>query len=331
MKKSWYLPVGFDEILPPKSLKIEKLKRVLIDLYISSGYEYIIPPLLEFSETLGGEAHEELEAYAFSFADNLSEKQLSFRPDLSEQAARIDAHRFNTLDPVRLCYVGDILKKKISQIHRSRTTIQVGAEIFGDPSLEADLESMNLMIEGLRKVGVKEITLSIGHAGLTSFLFKEIKKSSTINIDKVESVLSKKSESDIRALSSEELTSEQVNMLLDLSKLYGGTEVIETAKSKLSVLDDEIIHYLDYLESLIENLQLNKKIKLHIDLGEVYGFRYHNGVVFSAYIDKAGYPLAKGGRYDGISKTEDLLRPAVGFDLDILAIAEHSNLDLESE
>ena len=269
MKKSWNLPVGFDEILPPKSLKIEKLKRVLIDLYISSGYEYIIPPLLEFSETLGGEAHEELEAYAFSFADNLSEKQLSFRPDLSEQAARIDAYRFNTLDPVRLCYVGDTLKKKISQIHRSRTTIQVGAEIFGDPSLEADLESMNLMIEGLRKVGVKEITLSIGHAGLTSFLFKEIKKSSTINIDKVESVLSKKSESDIRALSSEELTSEQVNMLLDLSKLYGGTEVIETAKSKLSVLDDEIIHYLDYLESLIENLQLNKKIKLHIDLGEV--------------------------------------------------------------
>ena len=327
MKKNWKLPAGVEEILPPRALKIEKLRRILIDLYIESGYEYIIPPLLEYSETLGGEAHEELQSYAFSFADNLSEKQLSFRPDISEQAARIDAYRFNTLDPVRLCYVGDTLKKKISKIHRSRTTIQVGAEIFGDPSLEADLESINLLIEGFIKVGVKGITLNIGHAGLTSKFFKEIKKNSTISVDKVESVLSKKSESDIRELSSAEVTPEQIDLLLDLSKLYGGIEVIGKAKSKLSILGDEVISNLDYLELLSEKLLLNRKINLHIDLGEVYGFRYHNGIVFSAYIDKAGYPLAKGGRYDGISKTKNLPRSAVGFDLDILAIAEHSSLD----
>ena len=327
-KIHWSLPEGVEEILPPKALKIEKLRRALIDLYLTSGYEYIIPPLIEFTETLGGEAHEELKAYAFTFEDNLSEKKLSIRPDISEQAARIDAYRFNSLDSVRLCYVGDVLKKRVSQVHRSRTTLQAGAEIFGDPSIEADLESINLMLESLTTVGVEGITLSLGHSGLTSLILEDLKKNSNISIDKVESILSRKSESDINAISSEDINSEQRTILLELSTLYGGEEVIQEAKIKFSTLGDQVLEHLSYLEKVIEKIQLNKKIKLHIDLGEVYGFRYHTGIVFSAYIDKAGHSLAKGGRYDGLSKAKDLKRSAVGFDLDLLAIVGFSNLDL---
>ena len=115
---------------------------------------------------------------------------------------------------------------------------------------------------------------------------------------------------------------------MELSTLYGGKEVIQEAKIKFSTLGDQILKHLSYLEKVIEKIQLNKKIKLHIDLGEVYGFRYHTGIVFSAYIDKAGHSLAKGGRYDGLSKAKDLKRSAVGFDLDLLAIVGFSNLDL---
>ena len=124
-KVRWSLPDGVDELLAPKALEVEKLRRKLIDLYVASNYEFIIPPLLELSETLGGEAHDEISSYAFSFLDDLTGKKLSIRPDISEQASRIDAYRIASKDVIRLCYAGDVVKKRTSKVLRSRTTIQV--------------------------------------------------------------------------------------------------------------------------------------------------------------------------------------------------------------
>ena len=166
-KVRWSLPDGVDELLAPKALEVEKLRRKLIDLYVASNYEFIIPPLLELSETLGGEAHDEISSYAFSFLDDLTGKKLSIRPDISEQASRIDAYRIASKDVIRLCYAGDVVKKRTSKVLRSRTTIQVGAEIFGDSSIESDLESINLMIKSLQEVGLKDITLSLGPVSYT--------------------------------------------------------------------------------------------------------------------------------------------------------------------
>ncbi|MEK9902921.1 MAG: ATP phosphoribosyltransferase regulatory subunit, partial [Gammaproteobacteria bacterium] len=101
-KIRWSLPDGVDELLPPKALEVEMLRRKLIDSYLSSGYEFITPPLLELSETIGGEAHDEIKSHAFSFKDNLTGKNLSIRPDISEQASRIDAYRIQSNDTVRL-------------------------------------------------------------------------------------------------------------------------------------------------------------------------------------------------------------------------------------
>ena len=161
-KIPWSLPEGVDEILPAKALQVENFRRELLDLYIGSGYEYIIPPLLEFKRNLGGKAHEEIIDHAFSFRDDLSSEEVSIRPDISEQAARIDAYRIKSKDSVRLCYAGDVLKSKASPINRSRSTIQVGAEIFGDASIEAEIESISLMLESLKILGLKDITLSLG-------------------------------------------------------------------------------------------------------------------------------------------------------------------------
>ncbi len=174
-KIRWSLPEGVDELLPPKALQVEKLRRKLIDLYVSSGYEFIIPPLLELSETLGGEAHDEFKEYAFTFKDELTGKDLSLRPDISEQASRIDAYRMESKGTVKLCYVGDVVKRKVSKVLRSRTTIQAGAEIFGDSSIDADAESINLMIESLQSLGIKDLTLSLGHAGLVSIVLAQFK------------------------------------------------------------------------------------------------------------------------------------------------------------
>ena len=318
-KVRWSLPDGVDELLAPRALEVEKLRRRLVDLYVASNYEFIIPPLLELSETLGGEAHDEISSYAFSFLDDLTGKTLSIRPDISEQASRIDAYRITSKDVVRLCYAGEVVKKRSSKVLRSRTTIQVGAEIFGDSSIESDLESINLMIQSLQEVGLKDITLSLGHAGFTELILSLFKDLDDSKFSQLEEALIKKSKSDIANIISSD--NKNLPLIMDLCDMYGEEEIIEEAKNTYKDLGNEAISYLDHLNKIVKALNFDQSVKIHIDIGEVQGFKYHNGIVFSAYSGSAGYALAKGGRYDGLRKTEEEDRPAIGFDLDLIAVS----------
>ena len=318
-KVRWSLPDGVDELLAPRALEVEKLRRKLVDLYVASNYEFIIPPLLELSETLGGEAHDEISSYAFSFLDDLTGKTLSIRPDISEQASRIDAYRIASKDVVRLCYAGEVVKKRSSKVLRSRTTIQVGAEIFGDSSIESDLESINLMIQSLQEVGLKDITLSLGHAGFTELILSLFKDLDDSKFSQLEEALIKKSKSDIANIISSD--NKNLPLIMDLCDMYGEEEIIEEAKNTYKDLGNKAISYLDHLNKIVKALNFDQSVKIHIDIGEVQGFKYHTGIVFSAYSGSAGYALAKGGRYDGLRKTEEEDRPAIGFDLDLIAVS----------
>ena len=302
-----------------EAMSLKKLRRKLVDLYVASNYEFIIPPLLELSETLGGEAHDEISSYAFSFLDDLTGKTLSIRPDISEQASRIDAYRIASKDVVRLCYAGEVVKKRSSKVLRSRTTIQVGAEIFGDSSIESDLESINLMIQSLQEVGLKDITLSLGHAGFTELILSLFKDLDDSKFSQLEEALIKKSKSDIANIISSD--NKNLPLIMDLCDMYGEEEIIEEAKNTYKDLGNEAISYLDHLNKIVKALNFDQSLKIHIDIGEVQGFKYHNGIVFSAYSGSAGYALAKGGRYDGLRKTEEEDRPAIGFDLDLIAVS----------
>ena len=317
-KIRWSLPDGVDELLPPKALEVEMLRRKLIDSYLSSGYEFITPPLLELSETIGGEAHDEIKSHAFSFKDNLTGKNLSIRPDISEQASRIDAYRIQSNDTVRLCYAGEVVKSKSSKVLRSRTTIQVGAEIFGDSSKNAELESISLMLDSLEVAEVENITLSLGHAGLTASILQPFKKLGIEVFSNIEMALSKKSKSDLNNIISN--NHKNKGSLLALCDMYGTPEILSKAKDEFSYIE-ESASYLEHLNSIVEDIDNKTEVNIHIDLGEIQGFKYHNGIVFSAYSDLASYVLAKGGRYDGLRKSSDQDRPAVGFDLDLIAVS----------
>jgi len=251
-KVRWSLPDGVDELLAPKALEVEKLRRKLVDLYVASNYEFIIPPLLELSETLGGEAHDEISSYAFSFLDDLTGKKLSIRPDISEQASRIDAYRIASKDVIRLCYAGDVVKKRTSKVLRSRTTIQVGAEIFGDSSIESDLESINLMIKSLLEVGLKDITLSLGHAGFTAAVMSLFKDLDDSKFSQLEEALVRKSKSDLSNI----LPSDHKNLhfIMDLCDMYGSEETIKVAKKTFKELGDEVSGYLEHLTEIVRQL-----------------------------------------------------------------------------
>ena len=317
-KIRWSLPDGVDELLPPKALEVEILRRSLIDQYIDVGYAFIIPPLLELSETIGGEAHDEIKSHAFSFRDDLTGKNLSIRPDISEQASRIDAYRIQSNDVVRLCYAGEVVKSKSSKVLRSRTTIQVGAEIFGDSSIEAELESIKLMLDSLEIAGVSNTTLSLGHAGFTASVLEPFKNLGQEVFANIETALSKKSKSDLINIIPD--SHESKSSLINLCDIYGEKDIIQKAKAEFSHIKNSD-NLLEHLEKVANKIESFSDINLHIDLGEIQGFKYHNGIVFSAYSDSVGYVLAKGGRYDGLRKSSDQDRPAVGFDLDLIAVS----------
>ena len=262
-KIRWSLPDGVDELLPPKAIEVEMLRRKLIDQYISSSYEFITPPILELSETIGGEAHDEIKSHAFSFKDNLTGKDLSIRPDISEQASRIDAYRIQSNDIVKLCYAGEVVKSKASKVVRSRTTIQVGAEIFGDSSKNAELESINLMLESLKIAGLDNITLSLGHAGFTASVLQPFKSLGKDIFNSIERALSKKSKSDLENIIPD--SHENKESLLALCDIYGGFEIIDVAKDSFSYLETSSL-FLNHLNEVVKEFEKNDHINLHLSL-----------------------------------------------------------------
>jgi ATP phosphoribosyltransferase regulatory subunit len=175
------------------------------------------------------------------------------------------------------------------------------------------------MIKSLQEVGLKDITLSLGHAGFTAAVMSLFQDLNDSAFSQLEEALTRKSKSDISSIIPSD--HKDFNLIMDLCDMYGSGDIIEEAKEIFKELGNEVIGYLEHLTEIVNTLDLDQSIKVHIDIGEVQGFKYHNGIVFSAYSGSAGYALAKGGRYDGLRKADDDDRPAIGFDLDLIAVS----------
>ena len=166
----WLLSDGIEELLPAQAARVEALRRQLLDLFQRWGYELLVPPLVEYTESLLIGLGDDLDLQTFKLTDQLSGRQLGVRPDITPQVARIEAHALRRDGPVRLCYAGSVLHTRPRTPQASRSPIQLGAELYGDASLEADIEVICLMLETLQTAGASTITLDIGHQGIVSAL-----------------------------------------------------------------------------------------------------------------------------------------------------------------
>ena len=149
----WQLPDGVEEVLPARAESVERLRRTLLDLYRSWGYRLVIPPLVEFTESLLVGLGEDLDLLTFKLTDQISGRTLGIRADITPQVARIDAHSLAEEGVTRLCYAGATLHTRPKSLLASRSPIQVGAELYGDSSPGADIEIMRLMLATLETVG----------------------------------------------------------------------------------------------------------------------------------------------------------------------------------
>ncbi len=315
----WLLPEYLEDILPPAAGQIEHARRTALDLFAAQGYELVIPPLLEYLESLLTGTGRDMELDTFKLVDQLNGRLMGIRADITPQAARIDAHLLNRQGVTRLCYAGPVVHTRPGNLQTSREPLQVGAELFGHAGLEADLEVQHMLLKTLKALGVDAVHLDIGHVGIFRALINAAQPSAEQEAELFRALQAK----DVPTIA--ELTRDMdasVRLaLLALPTLYGQREALARAAQVLPKLP-EIGRALDTLETLADDLAASGA-ELYFDLAELRGYHYHSGVVFAAYAQGSAYAVAQGGRYDNVGKVFGRARSATGFSMDLRALAPY--------
>ncbi len=319
--KSWLLPDGIDELLPDQAAELESLRRHLLDMYASWGYRLVIPPFIEYLESLLTGTGKDLEHQTFQLTDQLSGRQLGIRADITPQAARIDAHQLQQQGPTRLCYIGSVLRTRPDGFSSSRSPLQIGAELYGHAGVASDAEVLCLMMETLRMAGLEQLFLDLGHVGI----FRNLAAQAGLQPEQESELfeaLQRKAQPEIAELvSGYGLPLRQAQMLNALADLNGGPEVLEQAREELDGASSEVMAAIDYLEELgAELAACIPDVPVHYDLAELRAYRYQTGVVFAAFVPGQGNEVARGGRYDQIGEKFGRARPATGFSADLKAL-----------
>lgn len=313
----WLLPEGVDEVLPPRAAALEQLRRRILDTYYCWGYDLVVPPFIEFVDSLlTGTAHD-LDLQTFRLTDQLSGRMMGVRADMTPQAARIDASKLRRDEVVRLCYLGTVLHTRPEGPGHSRNPLQVGAEIYGHAGIESDVEIIGLMLETLRMAEVPTPHLDLGHVGIYRALAGEAGLDAETENSLFEA-LQRKSVDEIRFLLEGVPDQARRDRLFALVELNGGVEVLDHVGERLAGAGDAVQAALKHLRGLAEALARREPaVTLHFDLAELSGYRFHNGVVFAAFLPGHGKAVARGGRYDGIGQAFGRARPATGFSADL--------------
>ena len=323
----WLLPEDIADVLPAKARKVEQLRRSLLDLYRSYGYELVAPPLLEFLDSLLTGTGSDLNLQTFKLVDQLSGRTLGLRADMTPQVARIDAHLLNRTGVTRLCYAGSIAHTRTPIGCSSREELQLGAEIYGHAGWEADLEALSLLLQTLQTAGLKQVYLDLSHAGILTGILAD-QAISKEDIETLYGLLQSKDRSSLASWS-RNLPQPIGQALMALTELSGpAKEVLVRARTVLpsNALVSNALALLEQLSNAIASTPSAPEVS--IDLADLRGYQYHSGMMFTAYVDALSQPIARGGRYDHVGQAFGRARPATGFSIDLLTLAGLST-DLE--
>lgn len=313
----WVLPDHIQDALPSDAHRLESLRRRLLDAFRLRGYQLVMPPLLEYLDSLTTGAGKDLELRTFKLVDQLSGRSMGVRADMTPQVTRIDAHLLNRRGVSRLCYCGSVLHTLPSTLTGTREPLQLGAELYGHAGIEADVEILRLLAEVLRLAEVPASRIDIGHVGL----FHALAARAGLVPGREEELfdlLQAKDVPELRRMLAD-VSEPARSALLALPELYGGPEVLAEAAARLPQ-DAEIAGPLAELRQLADALG---ELPVSFDLADLRGYHYHSGVVFAAYGAESPAALALGGRYDRVGQAFGRARPATGFSLDLRELAWH--------
>jgi ATP phosphoribosyltransferase regulatory subunit len=335
---AWLLPESVADVLPSEARRIEELRRVVLDRFRVYGYELVMPPILEYTESLLSNADSSLDLQTFKLLDQASGRMLGLRADTTPQVARIDAHILNRKGAARLCYCGPVLHTQALGLHNTREPLQCGAELYGCSGIEADLEVLSLAVDTLSLSGMKNYRLALSHASLLEavlddqLLVKPLSKSVMRDLhlalaDKDQVLLTEHLQNIVESLRP---------AVLALLGLYGpavGAQSVLIKARNLLPSTPKVKAILDQLSEVAERLQttLPKGSSLLIDLADLASFEYHSGLIFSAYVEGCPNAILRGGRYDDVGSVYGRARPATGFSVDLRELVGLQNAKVEAK
>lgn len=321
---AWLLPESVADVLPSEARRIEELRRIVLDRFRVYGYELVMPPILEYTESLLGNADSSLDLQTFKLLDQASGRMLGLRADTTPQVARIDAHILNRKGAARLCYCGPVLHTQALGLHNTREPLQCGAELYGCSGIEADLEVLSLAADTLSLSGMTNYRLALSHAGLLEAVLD-----SQVGSDKLPKPLLRDLHQALadkdKVLLTEKLQNVPPNLrqsVLALLGLYGpalGPQSVLRKAKELLPNTPGVLAILDQLSVIAEGLQasLQGSSSLMVDLADLASFEYHSGLIFSAYVEGCPNAILRGGRYDDVGSVYGRARPATGFSVDL--------------
>jgi len=319
MSSAWLLPEHIADVLPAEARRLEDLRRSLLEMARSYGFEQVMPPLLEHLESLLSGTGRELDLRTFKLVDQLSGRSLGIRADTTPQVARIDAHLLNRQGVTRLCYCGPVLHTRPQSPHATREPLQLGAEIYGHAGLEADLEVQDLALDGLRAAGLKDLVLDLADARIVRGLLAGVTVAPAVLAD-VASALAAKDVARLATLLQGFPEPARAG-LLALPTLYGDLSVLDAARQRLPG-HPLITAALDDLAWLARQVgRAHPDVRIGFDLADMGGYAYYSGARFAVYAPGAPDALLRGGRYDEVGAVFGRNRPAVGFSTDLKVLA----------
>lgn len=318
----WLLPDGIEEVLPPDARYIELLRRHILDMFDHWGYDFVIPPALEYLESLLTSTGQDLELRTFKVTDQLSGRLMGLSADTTSQVARIDAHSLAPEGVSRLSYCRTVFHAQETSLLASRTPSQIGAELYGEAGVAADVEIISLMIAMLEKAEVRDVHLDLGHVGAFRTLFNKAGLD-TQQQQELFGLLKLKCLSDLDDWIRREIAlPELAEAFTLLIRLHGDRQLLDKVVERLVQLVPDTALHLQHLQQVADRLSMRfPDFPCYFDLTELRGYDYHTGLVFAAYISGYGDAVARGGRYDETGAVFGRARPATGFSADLKVLS----------
>jgi len=310
-RPSWILPDGMEECLPDEAWAIEDGRRQCLDLFRKADFGLIMPPMVEYLDGLTSGVGQDLSDQIMVITDRVSGRLMGIRPDMTPQAARIDAHALNEPGTTRLCYCGSVLRAVASGGDSSRSPLQLGAEIFGNPDLSADIEVVQLALDTVRLFTDEPLMIDFGHAGALKSVL--VKQSAALQAKALDALARK----DLDALATLEQIVPEISVFSDA---YGELDAVMQRSQSVELLKQACADIAQVQQGL--NTQ---QVSWYCDLGETHGFNYHTGLVFGIYSLKRDQLLVRGGRYDHVGESFGRARAATGFSADLKTLVRLAN------